>query len=269
MATFLRREAAPMSEAAWAELDAQAGQVIRRTLAGRKVVDLSGPHGWEFGAVNLGRIKLNDDTKKKTAAVQWGTREVLPLVETRVFFNLSQFEIDNLSRGAADADIDPLLDAAAAAAKFEDEAIFKGLAKAGIAGVLKAAAHTPLKLGTDPAKYPQIVGQAIKTMGMAGIGGPYAVVLGPDAFFNLMQTTQHGYPPKKVITDMTEGEIILCPVLEGGAVLSTRGGDFELTVGADFSIGYQRHEKDDVELFLTESFTFRVLEPKAVISLTL
>ncbi|MBN2210280.1 MAG: bacteriocin family protein [Sedimentisphaerales bacterium] len=269
MVTFLRREVAPISEAAWAELDAQAGQVIRRTLAGRKVVDLSGPHGWEFGAVNLGRIKLNDETKKKAAPVQWGVREVLPLAEIRVFFNLSQFEIDNLSRGAADADIDPLLDAAATAAKFEDQAIFQGLAKAGITGVLKAAASTPLKLGNDPAKYPQIVGQALKTMGLAGVGGPYAVVLGPDAYFNLMQATQPGYPPKRVITDMTEGEIVLCPVLDGGVVMSTRGGDFELTVGADFSIGYQRHEKDSVEFFLTESFTFRVIEPKAAVPLAL
>ncbi|WP_437855915.1 encapsulin [Sorangium sp. So ce363] len=57
------------------------------------------------------------------------------------------------------------------------------------------------------------------------------------------------------------------PALEGGVLLSTRGSDFELTVGEDLSIGYDRHDKDIIELFLTESFTFRVLEPAAAVAL--
>ena len=56
------------------------------------------------------------------------------------------------------------------------------------------------------------------------------------------------------------------PALEEGAVLlSTRGGDFELTVGQDLSVGYAKHTDSEVELFITESFTFRVLENKAAI----
>jgi uncharacterized linocin/CFP29 family protein len=50
-------------------------------------------------------------------------------------------------------------------------------------------------------------------------------------------------------------------------LLSTRGGDYELTVGQDLSIGYASHDRTDVELFLTESFTFRVLEEKAAVFL--
>jgi uncharacterized linocin/CFP29 family protein len=46
-------------------------------------------------------------------------------------------------------------------------------------------------------------------------------------------------------------------------LLSIRGGDYELTVGQDLSVGYLAHSADDVELFITESFTFRVLEEKA------
>ena len=57
------------------------------------------------------------------------------------------------------------------------------------------------------------------------------------------------------------------PALEGALLLSVRGGDFELTVGQDLSIGYAYHEKHKVELFLTESFTFRVLEPTAAVPL--
>ncbi len=58
------------------------------------------------------------------------------------------------------------------------------------------------------------------------------------------------------------------PALRGGAVLlSTRGGDFELTVGQDLAIGYAVNDRNQVELYLTESFTCRVLEEKAAIFL--
>jgi uncharacterized linocin/CFP29 family protein len=49
--------------------------------------------------------------------------------------------------------------------------------------------------------------------------------------------------------------------------MATRGGDYEITVGQDLSIGYAVHDRENVELYLTESFTFRVLEEKAAIFL--
>lgn len=48
-------------------------------------------------------------------------------------------------------------------------------------------------------------------------------------------------------------------------MISRRGGDFLLTIGQDFSIGYTSHNKDTVELYLTESMTFQVLEPAAAV----
>lgn len=56
--------------------------------------------------------------------------------------------------------------------------------------------------------------------------------------------------------------------MDGAAVLSQRGGDFELTVGQDFSIGYLEHSASSVHLYLQESFTFRVLAPEAAVALS-
>ena len=58
------------------------------------------------------------------------------------------------------------------------------------------------------------------------------------------------------------------PGLNGGVVLSRRGGDFRLVVGQDLSIGYSDHDADTVSLYLEESFTFRALEPDAAVPLT-
>lgn len=265
MPNILRRDVAPITDQAWSELDEVATDVLKRVLTGRKVVDFSGPHGWEFPGVNLGRLKA---TKTKAGGIGWGVREFLPAVEIRAQFSLSQWELDNITRGAADADVDALEQTAAAAAKFEDDAIFNGFSQGNIEGICKAASQKAVTLPKDVEKFPQAVADAVKAMSLSGIGGPYALVLSPDAYYTLAQSAGHGYPPRKAIDDiLAGGDVLMTDVLDGGVVLSTRGGDFELAVGQDLSLGYESHDKSNVELFLTESFTFRVLEPRAAVLL--
>ena len=50
-------------------------------------------------------------------------------------------------------------------------------------------------------------------------------------------------------------------------MLSQRGGDFLFESGQDLSVGYHTRDRDSVELYITESFTFRVLEDRAAIVL--
>ncbi|TBR21013.1 MAG: bacteriocin, partial [Reyranella sp.] len=64
-----------------------------------------------------------------------------------------------------------------------------------------------------------------------------------------------------------DGDVHAAPGLDGGLVISLRGGDFELTVGQDFSIGYLEHDTERVRLYIEESFTFLVLSPQAAIPL--
>jgi uncharacterized linocin/CFP29 family protein len=99
--------------------------------------------------------------------------------------------------------------------------------------------------------------------------GPYALALGLQAFDELDADSEDGYPlRRRVAESLPEGSLIWAPAIQGGAVLlSIRGGDYELTVGQDLSVGYAVHDRTDVELYLTESFTFRVLEDKAAIFL--
>ncbi|MEX0982798.1 MAG: family 1 encapsulin nanocompartment shell protein [Bacteroidales bacterium] len=46
-------------------------------------------------------------------------------------------------------------------------------------------------------------------------------------------------------------------------LVSERGGDFELSIGQDISIGYDGHDSDKVKLYFTESFMFRIIGPEA------
>ncbi len=266
MADLLKRSLAPLTDEAWQEIDATAATILKAQLTARTLVDFSGPHGWKFAAVNLGRIDIPNGGGDEN--VPWGVRTVLPLVEVRLPVVLPQLELDNASRGCADVDLAPLEEAARRVAHFEDAAVYTGFEPGGIRGIVQQAAHKPVKLPDNPELYPKAVAQGLKELRLAGVPGPYSLVLGIDAYAGLIQAGKGGFPPVRIICDMLGGDILATQVLQGGVLLSTAGGDFELAVGQDLAIGYASHDRNEVELFLTESFTFRVLRPEAAVELS-
>lgn len=123
-------------------------------------------------------------------------------------------------------------------------------------------------LVADASQLPRCVVEAKEHLPATGIGGPYALALGTKLFEEVMAAPEDGYPIlKRIERVLIDGTVIHAAAMEGGVLLSTRGGDYELTVGQDLSIGYAFHTKEEVELFLTESLTFRVLEGGAAVYL--
>jgi uncharacterized linocin/CFP29 family protein len=263
---ILKRELAPISTAAWEQIDDEARRVLKLHLAGRKVVDFSGPHGWGLGAVNTGRLKQIEAGPGNE--VSHAIRDVLPLVEVRSPIVLSILELDFAERGAADLDLDPVIDTAERIARAEDAAIFRGFPDANIAGIIPASPHPPIDVSSS-AEWPRAVSRAKEALRLAGVGGPYALVIGPKGYSEVTADSDDGYPIRRRIQEnLIDGSLVWAPVLDEGAVLlSVRGGDYELTVGQDLSIGYASSDRKEVELYLTESFTFRILENKAAILL--
>jgi uncharacterized linocin/CFP29 family protein len=267
MTDMLRREMAPIPQIAWKEIDLQASRILKGNLSGRKLVDFSGPHGWEHAAVNLGTLDVSPIEEME--GVTWGLHKVLPLVEIRVPFKLRIWDLDDMLRGARTPDLGNLKEAAKKAARFEESAIYRGFSAASIHGMLDSSSHSPISIGPDLSKLTESVERALLAIQESEIGGPYALVLGTEPYKWLMAGDPHEYPLRDRILALVNGGIHWSPVLEGGAVLSRRGGDFELTVGQDLSIGYKSHDTHDVELYIAESFAFRVLEPAASVELKL
>jgi uncharacterized linocin/CFP29 family protein len=261
---LLKRDLAPITGEAWEQIDDEARRVLKLHLAGRKLVDFSGPHGWQLGAVNTGRLKHIQATAPDT--VSHAIRDVLPLVELRSSLRLLTLELDYAARGADDLDLDPVIAAAERIARAEDSAIFRGFEPGGITGIIQASPHAPVDV-TSPSEWPRAVSRAKEALRLSGVDGPYALAAGPTAYSELTAEGDDGYPLRKRLDEsIAAGSLVWTPALEEGAVLlSTRGGDYELTVGQDLSVGYAAHGRDDVELYITESFTFRVLENKAAV----
>jgi len=265
MNDILRRELAPITEAAWALIEQEARRVLRTYLTARTVVDFHGPLGWEFAAINLGRLHIPEQHSEN--GVTWGVRQAMPLVELRVPFRLKQQEVDDVTRGSTNPDLHSLEDAARKLGLFEDTVVYKGFGHTGIRGILESSSHEALSIEAEIEQLPGVVARAVVMMEADGVEGPYALVLSPDRYQALVQSVRPGYPLTRVVKDIIEGDILWSPVIEGGLLISRRGGDFELGVGQDVSIGYASHDRHDIELYLTESFAFRVLEPAAAVVL--
>jgi uncharacterized linocin/CFP29 family protein len=262
----LLREQAPITEAGWQLIDDEARERLKPALAGRRLVDFAGPRGWKYSAANLGRADALDDGP--AGGITARQRRVLAAVELEVPFTLSRAELADADRGAPDVDLAALDEAAHGIASAENSAIFHGFEAAGISGVAQASEHDPITLGDDCATYPRHVARAVEALLRAGVGGPYGLALGPDAYTRVLETAEHGgYPLLDHLRDIIGGPLVWAPGVDGAVVVSQRGGDFLLEVGEDLSIGYTSHDADAVQLYLVESFTFRVASADAAVAL--
>jgi uncharacterized linocin/CFP29 family protein len=263
----LLRAHAPISDAAWAMLDSEAQERLVAALAARKLVDFSGPHGWEQSATGLGRVA--PIAAPPCEGVVARQRVVLPLAELRAGFELSLAELQDLDRGAVDADLGPLDAAAHQIAIAENIAVLHGWEAAGITGITEASTHDPLPLGDVAEGYRRPVATAVERLLSSGISGPYALALGREQYRRVVETGEHGgYPLLDHLKKIVEGPIVWAPGVDGAVVLSVRGGDFLLDCGQDLSVGYESHDGEGVRLYIEESFSFRVATPEAAIALT-
>ena len=263
----LLRSLAPITDAGWSLLDEEARERLSGALAARKLVDFSGPHGWDHSGTNLGRTDAVDGTLcEGVVATQ---RRVLPLVELRSDFTLSRDELRAGDRGAEDVDLESLDESARLIARAENVAVFHGFEPAGVVGITEASTQESIQLSEDYDAYPGHVAKAVELLRRVGVAGPYGLALGTEGYTGVIESTEHGgYLVFDHLGKILGGPIIWAPGVKGAVVLSLRGGDFLFESGQDLSVGYDGHDADAVRLYLEESFSFRVATPEAAVALT-
>lgn len=190
----LYRELAPVTDAAWAEIELEATRTFKRNVAGRRVVDVSGPGGPTAAAISTGHLL---DVTAPADGVQAHLREARPLVRLRVPFTLRRIDIDDVERGSQDSDWDPVKDAAKKLAFVEDRAIFEGYEAASITGIRNGSSNPALALPADPRDMPDVIAQALTELRLAGVDGPYSVLLSADNYTLVSETTVGGYPVRE------------------------------------------------------------------------
>lgn len=256
---MLYRDLAPISNEAWNEIDSRAGEVLKSYLSARKVISVNGPKGLDYNVITEGRL-INIEA---AGEVNYGTYEVLPLTESRIEFDMERWELDNIARGAKDIDFEHLEKAMKEIALFEENVVYNGVKEVSVKG-LKEYVKEEIPFGENPSAILEAISKGLIQLKKAFEQGPYTLVVNEEAFIKIL-SKETTYPLDKRIKQLIGGDIILSHVIDGAYLLPYNHEDLELTIGRDFSIGYQSHTSETVKFFATESFAFRVLNPDLII----
>lgn len=259
---LLKRELAPLTTEAWDQIDEQARKVLQSLLTARRFADVSGPHGPELSTVSTGRLALPGGKKRDSHF--YGIRQAVHLVEVRIPFELNIWEMDNAARGAQDIELSALDQAAAKLAAFEEGILYSGSDDAGIEALRQAVSHDPIPYKQEAESFISALAKGITQLKAAAVDGPYALVVDPS-MWELLSSYVHGRPLEDHLRYLLGGPLLLSEYTLAPFLISLRGGDLELILGQDIAVGYQKHDDENVELFFTETFTYRLLEPSAIV----
>jgi len=256
---LFKKGLAPIPTEGWEEINDRAEEVITSQLSARKVLHVEGPFGLSKATVNTGRLK----PAKAKNGVDHALYDVLPLVESRINFSLSRWELDNILRGEKDAELDPLEAAAEKIALFEEDAIYNGNKDANIKGLKDLAAHK-LSFTNNANDNLQAIAEGLLKLKDAYAEGPYYLIVG-DEVFKAFNQVYDGRLLINTIQQLIGGEVIRSRVLEGALLMPYDHDDLELTIGQDYSVGYETHTNEDVKLFIMNAFTFRCMDEDIVV----
>lgn len=256
---MLYRELAPIPTSAWLEIDERAEEVLKTYLSARRVVKVKGPKGLGFNSISEGRLnQIVEDGN-----IRYANYNLIPLTEARVEFEINRWELDNIIRGAKDVELGPMEDALKELASLEDKAVFNGLTEAGIKG-LKDFGKNPIPFGKNTKDIMDSVLNGVVRLKENYTGSSYILVAGEDAYKRIL-SQEGGYPLNRRLENLIKGDILLSQAIKDAYLLPYDHEDLELTIGRDFSIGYQNHDQKKIRFFATESFTFRVLDPALIV----
>jgi uncharacterized linocin/CFP29 family protein len=253
---YLAREDAPFGADVWKALDAAMTEAARGQLAGRRLLHIEGPFG-----LGLKAVSLQDETTEDGLTMG----RVLPLSLIQKPFTLGTRDLAGYERDGIVLNTRPVVEAAIAVAKQEDNLIFNGVS--GIPGLLtvEGAQQQQLSAWEKVGMAADDIVKAITALDGAGFHGPYILALAP-ARYNLMFRR---YPQgnqsemEHVRTMVTEG-IVKAPALEGGLLLASGRRYASLVLGQDMSIAFIGPAGGEIEFTISESLALRIRWPQAI-----
>jgi uncharacterized linocin/CFP29 family protein len=261
---WLRRNAAPLSAKAWKEIDEITGSMFKQTVVARRIVDFDGPRGWNHVATQLGTFK-SVKPNQQGARVQFSAPDVMLLTEIRADFEIPWSDIDIFERVGPTLETKSVEDAAREMALAEDSLVLYGSSTN--PGIL-CSNEIPRVSISDWSQSGRLVADllaAVEKLDTLGVKGPYEAVLSPHHYYSYLRQTGEGgvYPAAKQL-GIVIAKVHNSPTVDGAALFSTRGGDFLMTVGGDFTVGYRSHDNSAVHLFCVETMAAQLLSPEAV-----
>ena len=263
---FLNRETSPISPAVWSQIDGVFAPMLAQRLKLRSIVGFT-PVPFETDAVPTGNLRPLPSSGEVDIAV----REPLAMVEIRYDFDLPKSVVEAFKRDKPDFDDAVFKKASNRFSAAENSLLLEGVEEAGIEGILKNVPRKPIH-AENTGGLIDAVASMIAAFGSDFVEGPYKLVLSTATLIKMVAESEGGVSVKSRIENLLGANFfIVCENIGDDKILalSQRGGDFALYSALDVSLGYTGEKTDSYTLFLTESCTFRILNPEAALLIAL
>ena len=278
MPDFLGHAENPLREDEWARLNETVIQVARRSLVGRRILDIYGPLGAgvqtvphdEYTGVSPGAGDIVGE--QETASVFTDARKfkTIPIIYKDFLLHWRDIEAARLHN--MPLDVSAAAGAAALCAQQEDELIFYGDPKLGHEGLMNAAGRLTAPLGdwsAPGAGYLSIV-EATRKLNESGHYGPYAVILSPRLFSMLHRIFEKtGVLEIETIRQLASDGVFQSNRLRGdsGVVVSTGRENMDLAVAMDMVAAYLGASRMNHPFRVLESLILRIKHPDSICTL--
>jgi uncharacterized linocin/CFP29 family protein len=278
MTDFLGHAENPLREDEWARLNETVIQVARRSLIGRRILDIYGPLGAgvqtvphdEYTGVSPGAVDIVGEQETATVFTDARKFKTIPILYKDFLLHWRDIEAARLHN--MPLDVSAAAGAAALCAQQEDELIFYGDPKLGHEGLMTATGRCTVPLGNWDAPgggYMAIV-EATRKLNEQGHYGPYALVVSPRLYSQLHRIYEKtGVLEIETVRQLASDGVYQSNRLRGssGVVVSTGRENLDLAVAMDMVIAYLGASRMNHPFRVLESLILRIKHPDAICTL--
>lgn len=272
---FLDRNAAPLTEAEWARIDEAVVSTARRTLIGRKIVDVLGPLGSGvysipysvFNSKSTAGIDLVGENDEYIVEASHRATVTLPILYKD--FKITWRDVEADRHLGLPIDVSTAAVASNFVAVQEDDLIFNGNAELGHDGLFTVKGRQTLKISNweEPGAGLSDVVKAVGALSQAGHYGPYALVVSPILFGRLVRVFGNtGLLELDQIKALISGGVHYSNVITGSkaVVVATGNQNLNLAVGQDLTTAYTGPTNMNHVFRVLETIALLVRRPDAI-----
>lgn len=275
MADFLGHHENPLLDEEWARLNETVIEVARRSLVGRRFIDIYGPLGAgvqtvphdQFTGVEVGAVDLVGEADTARVFSDKRTFKTIPLLYKD--FLLHWRDIEAARSHNMPLDVSAAAGAAAFLAQREDDLIFYGDKHLGIEGLFTAEGRNSIKRKdwSKPGNAFANVVEATERLNECDHYGPYALVTSPKLYAQLHQIYEKtGILEIETIRKLCTDGVFQSNRIRGdqAVVVSTGRENFDLAVAMDMTVAYLGAERMNHPFRVVESVLLRIKHPDAI-----
>jgi uncharacterized linocin/CFP29 family protein len=269
--SYLSREASPLSEGLWKQIDAEVVGAARRVLTGRRFLPMFGPLGIGAESVVLDEADALEETAQNGILTTKGRKfaEIPVLFDD---FTLLARDLESSEKTGYPVDLSKAAAAAEACALKEDGLIYFGDGKLGYKGLLTAPGAGKLEKKDWAAGENAFsdVAAAIELLASKNVYGTLALSVSPDLYMK-MQRLQPGTGLLEIdrVRGLVDGRVYKTPVLgKNKAVLvCAEPRNMDLAVGQDMAAAYLEQKELNHSFRVLESVLPRIKRAQAIVVL--